>query len=277
MYYGNPQVVQNGLLIYYDFLNRNCWNSGSSTVYNLVGPLPNTSSIQLSSSFMAAGIISSSYPSYNPYYVSFLNAPKGGNTYGAISASFGQPIPLTQITVMVWFRWLYNNSSGDTNNYSTIAAFSSSADYKEGFFMYYSPGLAGTATQSMCVEGSFRGGSFANSCPFLTGPPATGSLAPWYNYAFTVDSSSTSWPSGSASGSIYAYQNGVVVASASRINNGTTGFNIYLTRLLLCGRYNAAIQAVPSGSIAHVMIYNRNLSAAEIAQNYNATKARFGY
>ena len=31
-----------------------------------------------------------------------------------------------------------------------------------------------------------------------------------------------------------------------------------------------------AGSVAQVMIYNRALSAQEVAQNYNATKTRFG-
>ena len=31
-----------------------------------------------------------------------------------------------------------------------------------------------------------------------------------------------------------------------------------------------------TGNIAHVRIYNRALSAAEVLQNYNATKGRFG-
>ena len=42
------------------------------------------------------------------------------------------------------------------------------------------------------------------------------------------------------------------------------------------GRYTTATNYNFSGSISNVQVYNRALSAAEVRQNYNAQKARFG-
>jgi hypothetical protein len=41
------------------------------------------------------------------------------------------------------------------------------------------------------------------------------------------------------------------------------------------GSDNTGYPGYLSGSISNVRMYNRGLSASEVAQNYNATKARF--
>jgi len=69
------------------------------------------------------------------------------------------------------------------------------------------------------------------------------------------------------------YLNEVLVASSgtaiTRINTGSPQSNYLSLDSTVAGRYTAL-------SIASHLIYNRELSAAEILQNYNATKARFG-
>jgi hypothetical protein len=68
------------------------------------------------------------------------------------------------------------------------------------------------------------------------------------------------------------YLNGVLVVSSgaaiTRINTGSPQSNYLSSDSAIAGRYTAL-------SIASHLIYNRELSAAEILQNYNATKARF--
>ena len=80
--------------------------------------------------------------------------------------------------------------------------------------------------------------------------------------------------------------------NATLVNSSGTSFSFYLNGVLMGTQATAAVtvssQAMRlgigldsfwanfSGSIAQTMIYNRALSAQEIAQNYNATKTRFG-
>lgn len=70
---------------------------------------------------------------------------------------------------------------------------------------------------------------------------------------------------------ITQYINGASVSSTPvssiNINNGD---------ILRIGGYNFGTQITMQGRISNVQIYNRGLSAAEVLQNYNSTKARFG-
>ena len=73
---------------------------------------------------------------------------------------------------------------------------------------------------------------------------------------------------GSTSAEVYV--NGISVASSSSMPSGTSnGQQIDIGRIDIAGRYSA-------GNIAQVSIYNRALTAAEISQNYNALRGRYG-
>jgi len=73
---------------------------------------------------------------------------------------------------------------------------------------------------------------------------------------------------GSTSAEVYV--NGISVASSSSMPSGTSnGQQIDIGRIDIAGRYSA-------GNIAQVSIYNRALSAAEISQNFQALRGRFG-
>ena len=81
----------------------------------------------------------------------------------------------------------------------------------------------------------------------------------WYNIVFTWDGSD-----------IIIYNNGSVVASTT---NGTMQ-NIDQDSGIWFGRYSGDYH---KGRVALLQVYNRALSAAEIKQNYNAQKQRFGF
>ena len=66
------------------------------------------------------------------------------------------------------------------------------------------------------------------------------------------------------------YQNGSSVATMT--SSGTKPANPFY----IGGDPAASPAEYAQGSIANVMVYNRALSASEVLQNYNATKARFG-
>jgi hypothetical protein len=71
---------------------------------------------------------------------------------------------------------------------------------------------------------------------------------------------------------INAYLNGVLINSGVK----TGPLNTSDTGVLEIGRDDGFAGRFLNGNIAQVQIYNRALTAAEIRQNYNATKTRYG-
>ena len=71
---------------------------------------------------------------------------------------------------------------------------------------------------------------------------------------------------------INAYLNGALINSGAK----TGPLNTSDTGVLEIGRDDGLGGRILNGNIAQVSIYNRALSAAEIQQNYNATKSRYG-
>ena len=70
---------------------------------------------------------------------------------------------------------------------------------------------------------------------------------------------------------VYAYKNGsLLTASGSLYWNMSSSSSYYI------GRHWASGMQVHDGFISQVQLYNRALSAAEIQQNFTATRARFG-
>jgi hypothetical protein len=72
-------------------------------------------------------------------------------------------------------------------------------------------------------------------------------------------------------GVIAAYYNGV----SQSLQGKTTDYNINQTGTLFIGQYAGGGPYYWRGKISTMSVYNRGLSAAEILQNYNATKGRF--
>ena len=83
----------------------------------------------------------------------------------------------------------------------------------------------------------------------------------WYNIVFVREGNNTT-------GGYKAYLNGVLYGNA---NTGTWSSTANLS---VGGRTDSA--QFLNGNISQVYIYNRALNSAEILQNYNATKGRFG-
>ena len=69
------------------------------------------------------------------------------------------------------------------------------------------------------------------------------------------------------------YRNGVLIQTLTSFSNLNFNFN---SNVQLGYRHSGGSGAYLAANIAHALIYNRALSASEILQNYNATKARFG-
>jgi hypothetical protein len=86
----------------------------------------------------------------------------------------------------------------------------------------------------------------------------------WYHIGFVRSGSASNW-------NLNIYLNGISDSSTNTsVNPNATNAGTAIGR---AGDYNAQYF---SGRISNVTLYNRALSSAEILQNYNATKTRFG-
>jgi hypothetical protein len=122
----------------------------------------------------------------------------------------------------------------------------------------------------------YRFGVGTNGIYYLIGPTyteagisflSTLSTTIWYNVSIIYDRSGTN-NAGTPQMQLYldgVFQNvGSMPPSQTSMNNGSPG----LVRNPCCGLY--------TGKLAIFAAYNRALSAAEIAQNFNALRGRFG-
>jgi len=151
---------------------------------------------------------------------------------------------LINISVSVWVR--VTNTSGFflSRYYNTTA--------NNGFFMYYD-----VAATKFSVDGRESGAAYLSRPTTNTYP-----LNNWYNVTWTK--SANVWS---------LYVNGSLDVS-SALGNGTTSFSN--NTMWLGGLNQSNTQYYSSVNLSSVVIYNRALTAAEILQNYNATKSRFG-
>jgi len=151
---------------------------------------------------------------------------------------------LINISVSVWVR--VTSASG-----YFLSRYFNTTSYN-GFLMYYD-----VASTKFGVGGRESSATYLNSATTNTYP-----LNNWYNVTWTK--SANIWS---------LYVNGSLDVSSS-IGNGTTPFSNNI--MWLGGLYQPPDVYYYSSNISNVQIYNRVLTAAEVLQNYNATKSRFG-
>jgi hypothetical protein len=93
----------------------------------------------------------------------------------------------------------------------------------------------------------------------------SGSLNTWANYVFVADY--TNYPTGS----LTTYKNGVLSTTTTFPN-----VQIPLSRTRFIGSYDSSGIFPLSGSISSYVEHDRALSQAEITQNFNALRGRYG-
>jgi len=92
----------------------------------------------------------------------------------------------------------------------------------------------------------------------------SGSLNSWANYVFVADY--TNYPAGS----LTVYKNGVLLTTTTFPN-----IQIPLSRTRFIGSYNGGLFNL-SGSISSYLEYDKALTQAEVSQNFNALRGRYG-
>jgi hypothetical protein len=162
----------------------------------------------------------------------------GSNDFADVSAT----IALTNGTFLCWV-W----RNGTQNSFT-------------GVLFNRNPANLGTATGlNIASDGEVR-------WHWNDGPlPTTGLITPNFSWSMIAISKATT--------SVTTYL-GSERGINSSVYSGTMG-NITLTHISV-GRDGSSLGRYFTGRVAVAMIYNRELSASEISQNYNATKSRFG-
>ena len=108
------------------------------------------------------------------------------------------------------------------------------------------------------------GGSFYNSAS------SAASTSTWYHLVHTYNATTQ-----------YLYINGVLTTTFNSAASGNISYNASNTLLAIGADfngtgYNVGPSVYTNGKMPVVRIYNIALSAAQVLQNYNATKGRFG-
>jgi hypothetical protein len=85
------------------------------------------------------------------------------------------------------------------------------------------------------------------------------SVGVWYNFTGTFNGTTTA-----------IYVNGVLETSQTMTNQPTGAY----TAAISVGRYDASYPA--ASKISGARFYNRGLTAAEVTQNFNALRGRYG-
>lgn len=174
-----------------------------------------------------------------------FNSGNGGSIVfdGVNDCVKGQIVTLTNYTISCWFK----RSGIQSSNFPALIAFGT---YNPAFYLEFN----GNSNVSYYQSGL----GFPNSLSFfsLTNIPSN----TWVNLVFIKNGSTIS-----------SYLNSIFKSSIT--DNTTTSNTFILNGDKVDGPNSTTLWG---GSMAQTQIYNRALSAAEILQNYNATKSRFG-
>jgi hypothetical protein len=234
-----PAIVTNGLVLNLDAGFTPSYPTTGTTWYDL-GPGGGSGSLYNGTTFNSS----------NGGSIAF----DGTNDFGSFPTG-NLPSGNSEISFNCWIKW--------NGTYSTIYG-----DFIIGYGNDQGPNLVPLiiirATNKASLE--FGSGSgVVNSSTSIT----SGS---WVNISATYDKSFNKiYINGSLDGTT-AYSSASIQLSGSNGTNGGIGtiFSVY-GNLSTPARYGAF-----NGNVSLVQIYNRALSAAEVLQNYNAQKGRFG-
>jgi len=202
----------------------------------------------------------------NPVSASFNSANGGSIVFSGTGsyATFGTPSSLNFERTNSFSVCAFLNTTNTNNvanniigNSSTIVGTLNIGWY---FTLFNRAALKATSVNLSLVNNG------ANNLIEVTSPQNSILPNTWYYICATYDGSS------SASG-VTIYINGVTQTSI--ITSNTLSATIQNANAIVLAARASLDQNFP-GSIATIQMYNRVLSAAEVAQNYNAQKSRFG-
>jgi hypothetical protein len=167
----------------------------------------------------------------------------GSNDYGDLGTFTG--LGATNRTISIWFKIISLSLSGNRRVISLVT--DDTVTDTPAFTIGYS-----TTLSSLSI--GFGGNPYNG---YILNIPFT--LNTWINLCGSINSNNMN-----------VYVNGAFIGNVT--NTGAVGAN----PIMYLGRYNNHYGQNGNVNISQVQIYNRALSATEIAQNYNALKGRYG-
>jgi hypothetical protein len=234
--YNGSRIVRNGLLMYLDAGVANSYPGSGTTWTDL---------------------------SLNGYNGTLINGPTYSTTSGGVLVFDGSN-DYAEINVNSWIRstssaytfssFFYLTTSDGGAPYSLMTS-PNAGDTNDGFWQHLNLGNWLWRTEDN-VSGEF-GGNVESPSPFSSGN--------WYHIATVIKTNS-----------LIFYRNGLPVATISTTFNWANLRNDHTAYLYLATGYSPEIGYHLNGRIANFSFYNRELSAAEILQNFNADRRRFG-
>lgn len=244
-----PSIVTNGLVIYYDPANIKSALSGSSIINDISYTYKTSGSLQAASAFgTVPASISSNY---------------GGTFQFNGTSSY---IDLDNSTVILFpsqsaksvFAWINPTNANSDGTGDTRIVYLSPTSNSNNFNLTISSAFPSSSANSTYVIGGTPDNNGHYGYTTQAFP-----LKQWAYVGWTFDG--TNWMS---------YYNNMPYSS-SNTGNGITTFVFNQAGFVIGARINNGATFFP-GLIGPVQMYNRALSQAEVTQNFNAHKSRFG-
>jgi len=248
--YTRPSIVTNGLVLNLDAANIKSY-PGSGTTWSDLSGNRNTGTLVNGPVFNRDGGGSVVFDGTNDY----VNIPST-SLFNFASNNF---------TIDAWcfydsststddiYRYLFNFQTATSTSYLLLAKWRSNGlpgNTSNGIFLDYSvAGSRYTITTNNIVPSP----NVANTITALYEVPNK-----WTNFTITVSSNVMS-----------LYINSIFYGSVTLTSRWNA--NAYLN----IGTYDTSVGTFMKGRIPNFKVYNRNLSASEVLQNYNALKSRF--
>lgn len=246
-----PNIIRDGLVLHLDAANQKSFRSGATTWFDLSGR-GNNGTLTNGPTFNSANGGSIVFDGTNDYVN--LGIPSSLNIVGSITVESW--VYMTSLTNNIDLNLIgkYSNAGGTSNQAWLL--FKSTSNYQ-----IYGPNNTGPNVNEFAwiatSNGSFNGA--------FIGTGEQVQLNTWYQVVGVFNSSNDS---------MQLYVNGNLKRSVTR--TGQT-FGVLATgiRNIEIGGITADNNRYLRGNIAISKVYNRPLTAAEVLQNYNATKSRF--
>ena len=234
--YYGPRIVSNGLVLCLDAANKRSY-PGTGTTWTDLSGNGNNGTLTNGPTFNAGNMGSILYDGADD------QIDCGNNSSLNIS---------TNLTLGIWVK--FNSLSSDPNLISK----------------QWCSGAQWSYSWAVLSDGRIYYGFDSNGqCSSITGEYTSTNIVCttgiWY--CLNIVHTSTS---------INLYSNGISIPGTLAGSYGTIYTSTVPVRLGVYRNLSGAFASYLSGNISNVQIYNRALSAAEVLQNYNATKSRFG-
>lgn len=245
-----PPLVTSGLVFHLDASNNTSYSGTGTTWTDLSGNSNNgtlVNSVGYTTDGGAGGVLT--FNGSNQY----ITTPIGPMSYSDPTFSYD-----------VWFK-LTASQTGLHGSSTPGGGFRVIAGGAVGRFesVLYCTDFSGTKLPYGGFNGRFGGGGTGLQ-DFSVYPSSLSGLNTWFNYAVTyTNGAQVFYKNGAVLGYAYYSYTSFTTATNTWFGNGQSSAYVY------SGYYGP-------GYVAQVRYYNRVLTSAEVLQNYNSTKSKFG-